>query len=427
MLDIKLIRENPAIVKKDLEKRNDQEKLAWVDDLLQKDEEYRKLTYSVQELKHKKNSLNQEISQLRKEGKDIAKKLAEMKSLPTELANAEKRMQELKDKIDFYMQRLPNILHSSVPLGKTPDDNVTIRVWGKIPKQKFTPVSHVDIIEKLNLVDLDRAAKVAGARFYYLKNELVLMELALQKLALDMLVKKGYQIMEVPLMISKKAISGAITLGDFEDVIYKIEGEDLYMIATSEHSLACYHMDETLKQEELPLRYAGVSSCFRKEAGAHGKDTKGIFRVHQFNKVEQFIFSTPEQSWELHEELIKNAEELFQSLKLPYRIVNICTADIGSVAAKKYDLEVWMPVQGCYREMVSCSNCTDYQSRKLNIRFGQPGAAGNPLVHTLNSTAVATSRAIAAIIENYQQEDGTIEVPKVLQKLMGGIKVIGKK
>ena len=425
MLDIKLIRENPKLVKDDLKKRNDLEKLAWVDDLLAKDEEFRKLTYSLQELKHKKNTLSKEIAELKRNGKDINDKISEMKNLPTKLADAEQRHAELREKIDYYMQSLPNLLHESVPVGRTPEDNVTVREHGNIVKPKFKLKSHVDILEQLDLADTERAAKVAGARFYYLKRELVLMDIALQKLALDLLSGKGYILMEVPLMINRKAISGAVQLSDFEDVIYKIEDEDLYMIGTSEHSIACYHMNETLATAFLPLRYAGVSSCFRKEAGSHGKDTKGIFRVHQFNKVEQFIFCEPKDSWKLHEELIKNAEEIFKALELPYRIVNICTADIGSIAAKKYDLEVWMPVQEAYREMVSCSNCTDYQARKLNIRFGQEGAPGNPNVHTLNSTAVATSRLIAAILENYQQKDGTIKVPKALQKYMG-VKVIGK-
>ncbi len=208
-------------------------------------------------------------------------------------------------------------------------------------------------------------------------------------------------------------------------MLYKIEGEDLYMIATSEHALAAYHMDETLDPETLPLKYAGLSACFRKEAGSHGKDTKGIFRVHQFNKIEQFIFTTPENSWAEHDKLIKNAEDLFKKLELPYRIVNICTGDIGTVAAKKYDLEVWMPHQNAYREMVSCSNCTDYQSRKLNIRYGKEGAE-KELVHTLNSTAIATSRAIVAILENNQQKDGTVTIPKVLRPYMNGQKLIQK-
>jgi seryl-tRNA synthetase len=426
MLDIKLIRENPKIIKQDLKKRDDKEKLGLVDELLKKDEDFRKLTYSLQELVHKKNTLSKDIAQLRKEGQDIKGKIAELKNLPKRVQDGQQKLQQIKEEISAIMQLLPNILHDSVPVGKTEEDNKTVRKHGTIKKPTFELKSHVDLLESLNLADMERAAKVAGARFYYLKNELVLMDLALQKFALELLSKKGFDIMEVPLMINKKAISGAVQLSDFEDDIYKIEDEDLYMIGTSEHSLACFHMDETLSPDSLPLKYAGVSSCFRKEAGSHGKDTKGIFRVHQFNKVEQFIFCEPKDSWTLHEELIKNAEEIFKALELPYRIVNICTADIGAIAAKKYDLEVWMPVQNTYREMVSCSNCTDYQARKLNIKYGKEGAAGNHVVHTLNSTAVATSRLMAAILENYQQKDGSIKVPKVLQKHMNDIKVIGK-
>jgi len=241
-----------------------------------------------------------------------------------------------------------------------------------------------------------------------------MLDLALKQLALDMLIKKGFIPVEPPFMIRREPYEGVTDLGDFEDVLYKIEGEDLYLIATSEHPIAAMHMNEVLDKDKLPLKYAGISPCFRKEAGAHGKDTKGIFRVHQFNKIEQFVFCKEEDSWKIFEELLKNAEELFKKLKLHYRVVNICTEEIGTLAAKKYDIEVWFPVQKAYREAVSCSNCTDYQARRLNIKYDDNGE--RKIMHTLNSTEIATGRVLAAILENYQQKDGSVKIPAVLQK-----------
>jgi seryl-tRNA synthetase len=240
--------------------------------------------------------------------------------------------------------------------------------------------------------------------------------------------RKGYTLVEPPYVMRRKAYEGVVALGDFEDVLYKIENEDLYLIATSEHPMAAMYMDEVLMGEDLPVKLAGFSTNFRKEAGAHGKDTRGVFRTHQFNKIEQFIFCRPEDSWQLHEELLRNAEELVQKLGLAYRVVNVCTGDIGIVAAKKYDIEAWMPAQNAYREIVSCSNCTDYQARRLNIKYREKeGEAPKGFVHTLNSTALATGRTIVALIENYQQEDGSIVVPEVLRKYMGGIEEIAAK
>jgi seryl-tRNA synthetase len=249
--------------------------------------------------------------------------------------------------------------------------------------------------------------------------------MALMNFAIETLTNKGYTLIEPPCLMKREPYEGVTALGDFADVLYKIENEDLYLIATSEHPMAAMHMNEVLKQEDLPLKLAGVSTCFRKEAGAHGKDTRGIFRTHQFNKIEQFIFCTPEQSWQMHEELARNAEELLQKLELPYRMVNVCTGDIGTVAAKKYDFEAWMPAQSAYREVISCSNCTDYQARRLGIRYREKeGAPPKGFVHTLNSTAIATGRTIVAILENNQQEDGTIRVPAALRKYMGDIENI---
>src|SRR3989344_438049 len=421
MLELKFIRENPEIVRKDLKRRNDAEKMKLVDELLELDVEHRKLMGQSQELRARRNNVALEINQLKKEGMDIRQKIEEAKNLPRMIEEVEKKQNEIWQKINTILYQIPNILHESVPTGATPDDNITVKEIGKKPEFDFEPKSHVDLIEP-KLADIERAGKIAGARFYFLKNELVMLDFALQKFALDILYKKNYTLIEPPFMMRRQAYEGVTDLKDFEDVMYKIEGEDLYLIATSEHPMAAMYMDEVLEEKDLPIKMAGISPCFRKEAGAHGKDTKGIFRVHQFNKIEQFIFSKPEESWQLHEELLKNTEEIFKKLKLSYRIVNICTADIGTVAAKKYDIEVYYPVQKQYREACSISNCTSYQAARLNVKYRS--AEGNRYVHTLNATAVATTRAMAAIIENYQNKDGSITIPTVLHKYMDGLKKI---
>jgi seryl-tRNA synthetase len=303
-----------------------------------------------------------------------------------------------------------------------------MRTWGAIPKFNFPVKNHIDIGLDLDIIDIERAGKVTGSRFFYLKRTGVLLDMALMSFALEEIKKKGYVPVEPPYLMRKEPYEGVTALSDFEDVLYKIENEDLYLIATSEHPMAAMLMNEVLKKEDLPLKLAGISTCFRKEAGAHGKDTRGIFRTHQFNKVEQFVFCAPEESWRLHEELIHNAEELVQKLCLPYRVVNVCTGDIGTVAAKKYDIEAWMPAQNGYREIVSCSNCTDYQARRLGIRYREKeGAPVKGFVHTLNSTAIATGRTIVAILENFQQEDGSVVVPEVLRKYIGDIEKISLK
>src|SRR3989338_6785399 len=414
MLDIKFIRENPDIVRKDLKKRNDAEKLKWLDDLINKDEEYRKLLQKEQELRHKRNLITREINELKKQGKDIKQKLKEAKELPEKVKELTSKVDELRLEINNYLMRIPNILHDSVPAGKDDTDNKTVRKHGEIKKFDFKLNDHGRLIEILDLGDFDKAAKVSGRGFYYLFNELALMELALQRFTVDILMKKGFILAQVPLMLRRKPYEGVTDLKDFETMMYKIENEDLYLIATSEHAIAALYSNQMFNEEDLPKKYVGVSPCFRKEIGSHGVDEKGLFRVHQFNKVEQFVFCKPEESWKIHEELIANAEEVFKKLKLPYRIVSVCTGDIGIVAAKKYDLEVYMPREKEHKEAVSCSNCTSYQATRLNIKYQKGNEKEH--AHTLNSTAIATSRALRAILENYQQKDGTVKVPAVLAR-----------
>jgi len=426
MLDIKFIRESPDIVKKDLKKRNDNEKLQWLEDLLKKDNEWRDLKQKIDQLRNKRNTISEEINTLKKQGKhkEAELKIKEASRIPEEIKASEEKLIQLKEKIDFYLMRLPNILHQSVPIGKDAEDNKVVRKVGKIKKFNFELKSHGDLIEDLGLADFKRAANVSGTGFYYLIGKLALLDLALKRFAIDYLVKKKYTLIEPPLMLNKKAYEGVTDLADFEKVMYKIDNEDLYLIATSEHPMAALYMNEIFNENQLPIRFAGISSCFRKEIGSHGVDTRGLFRVHQFDKIEQFVFCKPEESWKIHEELLTNAEYLFKKLGLPYRVVNICSGDIGLVAAKKYDIEVWMPRQNKYAEVVSCSNCTGYQAARLNIKYKK--GEEKEYVHTLNSTAIATSRALVAIIENFQEKDGSIKIPKVLVPYLGFSKIEAK-
>lgn len=433
---LKLLKENP-------------EKLKWsqrirglsidvVDEALRYDLEWRRKLRELERLKHERNVLSKRIASSEGEAKKAL--VDEAKKLTERIDELEGVVEGLKRRRDEILLSIPNVVHETVPKGVSEEDNVTLRYFGK-PKvwrghldaflretEGFNlsyevidekPVGHADMGVILGMIDVERAGKVSGARFYYLLDDLVWLDLALTLYAVDYMASKGFTLVEPPLMLRRKAYEGVISFEDFEEMIYKIEGEDLYLIATSEHPLAAMHMNETIPVDQLPMKYVGVSACFRKEAGAHGKDTKGIFRVHQFNKVEQFVFCLPDDSWKWHEELIKNAEELWKGLGIPFRVVNICSGELGSVASKKYDLEVWMPAQGRFREVVSCSNCTDYQSYRLNIRYAPyRGAPSEGYVHTLNSTAIATSRAITAILENNQAEDGVIEIPKVLRRYL---------
>lgn len=425
MLDVKLIRENPEFVKSNLMKRGNPEIIKMLEELIAVDSEWRRNLTKLNELRHERKLITTEIATLKKAGKDAGNKVEKAKTIDTEITKIQTEVTKAEEKIRDYLMRLPNLLHETVPLGKDENDNVQVRKWGTIPKFDFAVKNHIDIGLNLDIIDVERAGKIAGSRFFYLKREGVLLDMALMSFAMEEMNKKGYVPIQPPYLMRRDAYEGVTALSDFADVLYKIENEDLYLIATSEHPMAAMFMDEVFKEEELPLRLVGISACFRKEAGAHGKDTRGIFRTHQFNKIEQFIFCTPEDSWKLHEELVHNAEELIQKLGLPYRVVNVCTGDIGTVAAKKYDIEVWMPAQNAYREVVSCSNCTDYQARRLRIRYREKeGAPPKGFVHTLNSTAIATGRTIVAILENFQQEDGSVVVPKVLRKYMHDIEKI---
>ena len=410
MLDIKLFRENPEAIKTSQKKRGKDEKL--VDNVLELDQAWRDLLQQAEELKRERNVVSEKINQMKKEGKAATAEIKKVKNVADEIAKLDIKISDALARRDSMRYKIGNILSNDVPLGT----NIkVIRTWGAQPKFNFTPKAHADIIEDLDIADVTRAAELSGARFYYLKNELVKLNLALIHFAFDNLIAKGYTPMWTPYLLRHRPIEAAAELEDFKDQLYKIEGEELYLIATAEQTLAAFHMDEVLDENKLPLKYAGFSTNFRKEAGSHGKDTKGIFRVHQFDKVEQFIFCKPESSNAIHEDMVKVTEELFQKLGLPYRVISIPAQDLNDNAAKKYDIEVWFPAQKQYRELISVSNCTDYQARKLNVKFGQD----KDIAHTLNGTAIATERAICAILENFQQKDGSIKIPEVLQKYTG--------
>jgi len=425
MLDIKLIRENPKIVRKNLEKRHDLEKIKLLDQIIHEDSVWRKTSIETNLLKAKRNKFSQEIAALKQQKKDASKPIKEMKEINAKISAMENKSKESFEKTRKGLMKLPNMLHESVPFGKDDTENVEIKKWGK-QKFGFPANNHLDLLKNLNLIDQENANKVSGHGFFYLKNELALLDLSLIRFGLDFLAKKGFDIIEPPFMMRRKPYEGVTDLSDFEDVLYKVENEDLHLIATAEHPLAAMHMDDTLLKEKLPKKLAGFSPCFRKEVGVHGKYTRGLFRMHHFNKVEQFVFCAPEDSWKIFEELQQNTEEILQQLNIPYRVVNVCTGDIGIIAAKKYDIEMLM-ADGKYREISSNSNCTDFQARRLNIKHAQKeGAKKEGFVHTVNNTGIATSRAMIGIIENNQQEDGSIKIPKALQPYMNGLKEITK-
>ena len=421
MLDMRLLKENPEIIKDMLEKR----KLNFpINELIAFDKRRRELIAKMQQIKHKKNTISDCIAVKKKNNSDSTAEYQEMKVIGKEILSLEEEQATVESRFKGLMMMLPNMVDESVPIGNDETDNLVIKQREINQKLNFKPQDHVDISTRLGLIDLERAAKISGARFYFLKNQLVMMNQALIHFALKFLSEKGYTLAQPPYMIRRGAMEGAVILGDFEDVIYKIEGDDLYLIGTSEHAIASMHMDEILDGKKLPIKYAGISPCFRKEAGAHGKDMKGIFRVHQFEKVEQFVYSRPEHSSEEHDNMLTITEEFYEKLGIPYRVVLLCSAELGKVSQKTYDIEAWMPGQSAYREIGSCSNCTDYQSRRLRIRFRDKTSEQTRFVHTLNSTLVATERTMVTIIENYQTAKGTVEIPSVLQKYMMDIKEI---
>ena len=416
MLDPKIIRDKPELIKQMLKDRAvefDFEKM------LELNKTRKEMMMQSDELKQKRNQMSVKIGSEKKAGNDASELLREMGDISKkldELENLRKTVDENYHNLSFS---IPNLVHDSVPKGADESFNKQVRTWGEIPKFDFEVKDHIDLGLELDIVDIERASKTAGARFYYLKDGLVKLGQALTAFALDFVSNKNYNLIQPPYMINRQSMEGAVIADDFEDVIYKVQDEDLFLIGTSEHAIASMYYDEILEGSKIPLRYASISPCFRREAGAHGKDQKGIFRVHQFEKIEQFIFCRPEESWEEHEKMIKNTEEFYQQLEIPYRLMLLSSGDMGKVSAKTYDIEAWMAGQNAYREIVSCSNCIDYQSRRLKIRFREKSNEDTKYIHTLNSTLVAIERTMVAILENNQTKDGHVEIPKILQKYFG--------
>ncbi|MCI7291750.1 MAG: serine--tRNA ligase [Methanobrevibacter woesei] len=421
MLDIQLFRKNPEVIfdseKKRFKDTETAEKVIEYDNLWREGE--KRLNF----LRSEKNRLSKSFKQAKADG-TIDEVIAQSKSVANEI-------KELSPKIEEYMKlrednryKVGNIIDEDVPISDTEDDNVIVKTYGEIPEFDFEPLNHVDLIEKIDGADLQTAASVSGARFYYLKRDILHLNLALIRFALSELEAKDYIPLQTPFFVKGEVAAETSELGEFEETLYKVENEDLYLIATAEQTLAAIHRNEIIAPEELPIKYCALSTCFRKEAGSHGKDTLGIFRVHQFEKIEQFVYTTPEQSKEAHRQLLEVTEELYQKLGLTYRIVAIVSSALNDNAAIKYDLEAWFPGSNTYRELVSCTNCKDYQARKTNTRYGKAGSGDAQILHTLNSTAIATERTICCLLENYQQEDGSIKVPEVLVPYMNGKTVI---
>jgi seryl-tRNA synthetase len=420
MLDIAVFRDEPERIRADFDRRGLPHDP--IDEVIRLDGVWRDLLKETDVLRAERNKAARAIGEAKKAGDkaEIDRVMAEVASIGEAIGAAEAKVGEALAARDAVRMRIPNIMHPDVPLGADEGGNTVHSVHGSKPNFDFEPRLHNDLIEMNKWVELERAAKVTGSRFYYLKGDLARLEVALSTFAVDFLRGRGFTFVQPPVMMNRTAYEGVTDLGDFETVMYGVEPDGYYMTATSEHPLTAMYMGETVPSEHLPMRLVGVSDCFRREVGSHSLSDRGIWRVHQFRKVEQIVICEAEQSWDLHEELLQNCVDLWDALGLHYEVVNICSGDMGTVAARKYDLEAWLPGAGDYKEVVSCSNCTDYQANRLQIRTGQPGHANQPIAHTLNSTAVATSRALVAIMEQYQTAEGGVRVPEALKPYMGG-------
>ena len=424
MLDIYMFRDNHQLIRADHDKRGIPHDK--IDEVIKYDKLWLSLQHQTNQLRQQKNTAARGISTAKKTGDESKAQeiLAEVASLGKEISQLEGQTQAAIENRDKIRMSIPNILHQDVPKGADESGNTVHSVYGDKPIFEFEPRTHNELIEMNKWVDLKRAAKISGSRFFFLKGDLARLEMALQNYTVDFLRQRGFTFVQPPVMMNRKAYEGVTDLGDFETVMYGVEPDNYYMIATSEHPLTAMYMEETIPEDQLPLKIVGVSPCFRREVGSHGQSDLGIWRVHQFTKIEQIVITRPEESWQMHEELLQNCIDLWNDLQIHYEVVNICTGDMGTVAARKYDLEAWIPGAGQYKEIVSCSNCTDYQANRLQIKYGQPGHANQPIVHTLNSTAVATSRALVAIMEQNQLADGRVTIPLPLVNYMGGQQIL---
>ncbi|MBI5413013.1 serine--tRNA ligase [Candidatus Peregrinibacteria bacterium] len=415
MIDLKLLREKPEEIKARLKKKHIEP--TRIDGILSLDAEKRNITQDIEELQAKRNKVSKEMPKLK--GAEKEKMLGEMQFVKERLAELEPRLKKMDEELNALLITIPNPPLESVPEGKNDADNKSIKVAGKAPKFDFEPLDHVQLGKKADSIDIESGVAMSGARFYYLKNQAVLLEIALINFVVSKLVAKGFQPVIPPVLVKEHAMFGTGFFPADRNEIYHVnpEDDDLYLVGTSEVPLCMMYADKVIPAEELPKRYVGFSTCFRREAGSYGKDTQGILRVHQFDKLEMFSFCHPDKSEEEHELIRSIEEEIMSEIGLHYQVLNICGGDLGAPAAKKYDVEAWIPTQGKFRELTSCSNCTDFQARRANIKF-KDETGKNQFVHTLNGTATAMGRMIIAIMENFQKKDGTIEIPKCLRKFM---------
>lgn len=426
MLDLKFIRENPELVRNNILKKFRNEKVKILDELLQLDETYLKLLKDVENLRAQRNKVSKGISEAKKKGEDATELFKQAKEIPTQLIDKDKKLSEIKAKLTMLQYEIPNIIADSVPLGKNDKENVVREIYGEPTKKDFEVKSHVEICENLDIADFETASSVAGNGFYYLKGDLGLLNQALIRFGLEFMYKKGYTYIEPPLMLNEDAIHGVMPFSDFEEHAYKIDGKEQYLIATAEHPMVAMFKDKTLDKKDLPIKLFGYSMAFRQEIGSHGIDEKGLFRTHQFNKVEQVIICEPEDSDKIYKEILENTLEIFKALELPVRTLECCSGDLSDLKYKSEDVEAYSPRRKEYFEVGSCSNLTEAQTRRANITLFDGKKQYTP--HSLNNTAMATSRTMVAILENYQNEDGSITIPKVLVPLMfGKTKIEAKK
>ena len=423
MLDIKMIRTEPEYVKEKIAKRGDDPSV--VDEILELDKERRELIVKTEELKSRRNKVSGEIAQKKRNKENADDVILEMRQVGDQIKEIDQSLNKLNDDVTYKLVRIPNLISVETPVGKDEDDNVEVRKWGEPRTFDFESKAHWDLVENLKMADFDRAAKVSGARFVFLTGKGAQLERALMNFMVTMhTTQHGYTEMMVPQLVNADSMFGTGQLPKFEEDLFKVEKEGLYTIPTAEVPLTNFYRDEVLQNEQFPIKFTGQSACFRSEAGSAGRDTRGLIRLHQFNKVEMVRYERPEDSYNALEELTNHAEKVLQALELPYRTVNLCTGDIGFGSAKTYDIEVWLPSYNDYKEISSCSNMTDFQARRSNIRFKRDKDSKPEFVHTLNGSGLAVGRTFAAIVENYQNEDGTITVPEVLVPFMGGQTVI---
>ncbi|MDO4814670.1 MAG: serine--tRNA ligase [Gemella sp.] len=425
MLDIKLIRTEAEFVKEKIAKRGDD--AAIVDTILDLDKTRRENLIKVEDMKALRNKTSEQIAVLKRNKEDASGVIAEMKKLSDEITELDKEVKEIDEKLLDILSRIPNLISDETPVGADEEENVEVRRVGDLPNFGFEPKAHWDLVDELDIVDFERAAKVSGARFAFYKGAGALLERALINFMIDThVVEHGYQEMMVPQMVNRNSLFGTGQFPKFLEDVYTIESEGLTLIPTAEVPLTNYHNNEILSEEDLPKGLTGFSICFRSEAGSAGRDTRGLIRMHQFDKVEMVRFAKPEESFEQLELMTSHAENILKKLELPYRVITLCTGDTGFSAAKTYDIEVWLPSYDAYKEISSCSNCTDFQARRANIRFRREETGKLEFAHTLNGSGLAVGRTVAAIIENYQNEDGSITVPEVLRPYMRGLEVIKK-